>query len=90
MYRARWEVDVDARNPLEAARKARAYQHADTTATVFDVRRDNHGPWTRVDLSELDERMESRRARRRRGGAARDRQGRPSHARRQPAPGGPR
>jgi hypothetical protein len=91
MYRARWEIDVDARNPLEAARRARAYQHAETTATVFAVRRDNRGPWTRVDLSELEERADAWRARRgRRDGVRRDRQGRPSHAQRRPARGAPR
>src|SRR6185295_4649963 len=37
-YRVRWEGDVDATSPLEAARKARSLQVAPhSTATVFDV-----------------------------------------------------
>jgi hypothetical protein len=51
MKRIRWEIDVDARTPREAARKALAIQRdPDSIATVFDVT-DGDGT-VRVDLSE--------------------------------------
>lgn len=38
LYRVRWEIDIEADNPLEAAKKARYFQtKPNTTATVFDV-----------------------------------------------------
>ncbi len=50
MYRVRWEIDLPADNPLEAARKAQqAMRRPGTTATVFDVT-DRDGKTTRVDL----------------------------------------
>jgi hypothetical protein len=37
-YLVRWEIDIEAESPLEAAQKARHYQtKPDTTAQVFDV-----------------------------------------------------
>ena len=51
MKRIRWEIDVDARTPREAARKALAIQRDPASiATVFDVT-DRDGT-VRVDLSD--------------------------------------
>ena len=58
-YRVKWEIDVTADSPEEAARLARAMQTSpDTTATVFDVtpvlERPAKTPTTvRIDLAEL-------------------------------------
>lgn len=52
-YRITWTIDVSARSPEEAARKAREIQlRKDSIADVFEVRsgKDVH----RIDLSELD------------------------------------
>jgi len=53
-YRVRWEIDVDAENPVEAARQARAMQvDPSSTANVFDVYlEDGDGEPTHVDLME--------------------------------------
>ena len=54
MKRVRWEIDVEADNPTEAAQKAQAIQRKpDSTATVFDVT-DEKGQTVRVDLDEPD------------------------------------
>ena len=38
LYRVRWEIEIEAGTPLEAAEKARHYQtKPGTTATVFEV-----------------------------------------------------
>ena len=38
LYRVRWEIEVEAETPQEAAHKARFYQtKTGTTATVFEV-----------------------------------------------------
>ena len=38
LYRVRWEIEVEAETPREAAEKARHYQtKPGTTATVFEV-----------------------------------------------------
>src|SRR6267378_2680191 len=38
LYRVRWEIEVEAETPLEAAEKARHYQtKPGTTATVFEI-----------------------------------------------------
>ena len=38
LYRVRWEIEVEAETPLQAAQKARHYQtKSGTTATVFEV-----------------------------------------------------
>lgn len=37
MYRVRWEVDVDAETPQEAAKKCQGYMDAGDTNWVFDV-----------------------------------------------------
>jgi hypothetical protein len=38
LYRVRWEIEVEAETPREAAQKARFYQtKPGTTATVFEV-----------------------------------------------------
>lgn len=51
MKRIRWEIDVDARTPREAARKALAIQRdQESIATVFDVQ--HNGKTVRIDLSE--------------------------------------
>ena len=60
-YRVRWEIDVEASSPEEAARSARATQlRTDSIADVFEVREVDGtvvspGCQT-VDLSEIDER----------------------------------
>lgn len=55
-YRVRWEIDVEADSPREAAAEAfRLVRKPETTATVFDVTRRLGGPVTeswRVDLSD--------------------------------------
>ncbi|MEI8120448.1 MAG: hypothetical protein WCI20_00235 [bacterium] len=51
MIRVCWEIDVDARTPMEAARKALAIQRDPASiATVFDVQ--YRGKMVRVDLSD--------------------------------------
>ena len=51
MIRVCWEIDVDARTPREAARKALAIQRdPGSIATVFDVQ--YRGKMVRVDLSD--------------------------------------
>jgi hypothetical protein len=38
LYRVRWEIEVEAETPLEAAEKACSYQvKPNTTATVFEI-----------------------------------------------------
>lgn len=38
LFRVRWEIDIEAENELEAAKKARAVQlNRDSIATVFDI-----------------------------------------------------
>lgn len=52
LYRVRWEIDVEADTPAEAARHTLAIQrNPDSTATVFDVRGAN-GKTVRVDLDD--------------------------------------
>jgi hypothetical protein len=52
MMRVRWEIDIEARTPREAARKALDIQRDPASiATVFDVR--HKGKTVRVDLSLL-------------------------------------
>lgn len=52
-YHVKWEIEVEADSPLEAARKAREIQlNPESTATVFDVV--PHHPLTRIDLDEID------------------------------------
>ena len=56
-YRVTWEIDVDAENPWEAAKKAREMQQdPESTALVFDVRQivRKPDPPVSVDLA-LDE-----------------------------------
>jgi hypothetical protein len=51
MMRCCWEIDVDARTPKEAARKALAIQRdPESIATVFDVQ--YRGKMVRVDLTD--------------------------------------
>ena len=51
MIRVCWEIDVEARTPMEAARKALAIQRdPESIATVFDVQ--YRGKMVRVDLSD--------------------------------------
>ena len=55
MYRVRWEIDVPAINPRDAACNARACMlRPDTTATVFDVTEPD-GTTTRIDLGVQDQ-----------------------------------
>jgi hypothetical protein len=52
--RVRWEIDIDAKSPVDAARQALAIQRrAESTATVFTVV-DARGQTTTVDLDEED------------------------------------
>ena len=53
-YLVKWEINVDAASPREAAQKAREIQREpDSTATVFEVAQDNVGAgFERIDLSE--------------------------------------
>lgn len=52
-FLVKWEIDIEADNPIEAAKEARKI-HLDggSTATVFHVK-DNTGKLTVVDLEEL-------------------------------------
>ena len=59
MIRCFWEIDVDARTPREAARKALTIQRdPESIATVFDVQ--HRGRMVRVDLTEKTVRRLSR------------------------------
>ena len=59
MMRCCWEIDVDARTPRAAARKALAIQRdPQSIATVFDVQ--YRGKMVRVDLTENKVRRISR------------------------------
>ena len=59
MIRCCWEIDVDARTPRAAARKALAIQRdPQSIATVFDVQ--YRGKMVRVDLTENKVRRISR------------------------------
>jgi len=54
MMRVRWEIDIDAESPVDAARQALAIQRrADSIATVFTVV-EACGRTTTVDLDEED------------------------------------
>ena len=56
-YLVTWEIDVTAKSPEEAARKARELQQRSSEgygAGVFDVT-DDEGNVTRVDLDEIDQ-----------------------------------
>lgn len=53
-HRVSWEIDVDAKDPRDAAQQARDAQlRPGTLATVFSVFRDNHYCDT-IDLGEQD------------------------------------
>ena len=55
MYRVRWEIDVPADSPREAARKARACMlRPNTTATVFDVQEAGEKT-SRIDLGRQED-----------------------------------
>lgn len=52
-YRIIWEIDLDADDPREAAKKALAYiGNPDSLAHIFDVTDDFTGQMTRIDLDE--------------------------------------
>ena len=52
-YHVVWEIDIYARSPREAARKAQEMQQdQDTTATVFDVTQEDSDKTVRIDLGE--------------------------------------
>jgi hypothetical protein len=59
-YRVRWEIDVEADDPVQAAREAveiMKQPYAESIAHVFDVRLWTDGPDAvpvRVDLDKLD------------------------------------
>jgi hypothetical protein len=54
-YRVRWEIDIDADTPQEAAQKALAIQRdPQSIANVFDVF-DESGQVERVDIQEMEE-----------------------------------
>ena len=51
-YFVSWEIEVEAENPIEAAKLARAAQiQPNTRATVFDVFSENAEGAIRVDLT---------------------------------------
>lgn len=54
-YNIKWEIEIDAKTPEEAARKALEIQRDPASlATVFDIY-DEEGNHTRVDLLEQQE-----------------------------------
>jgi hypothetical protein len=54
-YLVRWEIDVEATSPLDAAEKARAYQvKKGTTATVFDVFEKGDHPSDTMRVAHID------------------------------------
>lgn len=59
-YLVKWEIEVDAESPVEAAKKALAIQRdPDSMATVFEVQdgwREGMRVEVKVDLSEQEER----------------------------------
>lgn len=50
-YRVKWEIDLDAANPVDAAKKAMHYQRPESDAHVFNVHAAN-GESFEVDLDE--------------------------------------
>lgn len=59
LYTAKWEIDIEATNQLEAARKAEAIMRRPidgdpVQARVIDVRARNNPFWTRFDLAAPD------------------------------------
>ena len=53
LYHVVWEIDIYARSPREAAKKAQAIQQdKDSTATVFDVTKENSDKTVRIDFGE--------------------------------------
>jgi hypothetical protein len=53
LYHVVWEIDIYARSPREAAKKAQEIQQDwDTTATVFDVTKEGSDKTVRIDLGE--------------------------------------
>lgn len=51
-YEVSWTIDLDGDNPVDAARRARAFQlDHNSTATVFHVTDRVTGETTKVDLS---------------------------------------
>lgn len=51
-----WEIDIDAENHIEAARKAMYFmQQPDTLATVFHVQKEDAEVGIKIDLTELDD-----------------------------------
>lgn len=52
-YRVVWEIDVSARNPLEAAEMARTYQNPSTLALVFTAHNQDTKESHDVDLMNL-------------------------------------
>lgn len=51
-YRVKWEIDVEADTPEEAARKALAIQrNPESIATVFDVEEPGRLTYARIDLT---------------------------------------
>lgn len=62
LYRVRWEIEVEAATPREAAEKARVHQtKPGTTATVFEVAEvrpyavSRYGPSVTIDLTPEDD-----------------------------------
>ncbi len=54
MYRVKWEIDIDARTPRAAARKALAIQrNPESIATFFEVT-SQHGETVSVDLGQKE------------------------------------
>lgn len=58
-FRVRWEVDIDADTPREAAERAHAMQQDPTSAVYFTVELPD-GDWSDVDLGRLPREQELR------------------------------
>jgi hypothetical protein len=52
-YFIRWEIEVDAEDPMEALMKAKWLQVHGDWSSVFDIREDRHGHAETVDLDDI-------------------------------------
>jgi hypothetical protein len=57
-FRVRWEIEVDADGPREAAEAARAEQQRETSATVFDVWEYAGKKMYRIDVAECLDKLD--------------------------------
>ncbi len=51
-YKVIWEIDVEAKDPVDAARQARKAQHPDTEVLVFNCKAKGQKP-VLIDLMEV-------------------------------------